>query len=84
MNELTTDLNTLHETTLNNLKNSKSDNTLRAYRSDCKDFGAFCAKHGLNSLPSEPKIISLYLTYLSKSSKISTLRRRLVSISMVH
>ena len=84
MNELTTDLKTLHEATLNNLKNSKSDNTLRAYRSDFKDFGAFCAKHGLNSLPSEPKIISLYLTYLSKSSKISTLRRRLVSISMVH
>ena len=84
MNELTTDLKTLHEATLNNLKSSKSDNTLRAYRSDFKDFGAFCAKHGLNSLPSEPKIISLYLTYLSKSSKISTLRRRLVSISMVH
>ena len=84
MNELTTDLKTLHEATLNNLKSSKSDNTLRAYRSDFKDFGAFCAKHGLNSLPSEPKIISLYLTYLSKNSKISTLRRRLVSISMVH
>jgi len=38
----------------------------------------------LNSLPSEPKIVSLYLTHLSKNSKISTLRRRLVSISMVH
>ena len=36
------------------------------------------------SLPSEPKIVSLYLTHLSKNSKISTLRRRLVSISMVH
>jgi len=84
MNELTTDLKTLHQATLNNLKSSKSDNTLRAYRSDFKDFGAFCAKHGLKSLPSEPKIISLYLTYLSKNSKISTLRRRLVSISMVH
>ena len=38
----------------------------------------------MNSLPSEPKIVSLYLTHLSKNSKISTLRRRLVSISMVH
>ena len=84
MSELTTDLKSLHDTTLSNLKNSKSNNTLRAYKSDFKDFSAFCLKHGLNSLPSEPKIVSLYLTYLSKNSKISTLRRRLVSISMIH
>tara|TARA_S200000501_G_C20770350_1_gene720268 strand:+ start:21 stop:974 length:954 start_codon:yes stop_codon:yes gene_type:complete len=84
MNELTTDLKLLHEATLNNLKNSKANNTLRAYKSDFKDFGTFCAKHSLNSLPTEPKTVSLYLTYLSKNSKISTLRRRLVSISMVH
>ena len=84
MNDLTTDLKLLHEATLNNLKNSKANNTLRAYKSDFKDFGEFCAKHALNSLPTEPKIISLYLTHLSKNSKVSTLRRRLVSISMVH
>ncbi len=84
MNELTTDLKLLHEATLNYLKNSKANNTLRAYKSDFKDFGAFCSKHGLSSLPSEPKIVSLYLTHLSKKSKISTLRRRLVSISVVH
>ena len=84
MTELTTDLKSLHEETLNNLKSSKANNTLRAYKSDFKDFGAFCAKHGLNSLPTEPKIVSIYLTYLSKNTKISTLRRRLVSISMVH
>ena len=84
MNELTTDLKSLHEETLNNLKNSKANNTLRAYKSDFSDFRIFCAKHGFSSLPSEPKIVSLYLTHLSKTSKISTLRRRLVSISMVH
>ena len=84
MNELTTELKSLHEATLNNLKSSKANNTLRAYKSDFKDFSVFCSKHGLNALPSEPKIVSLYLTHLSKKSKISTLRRRLVSISMVH
>ena len=84
MNELTTDLKLLHEATLNNLKSSKSDNTLRAYKSDFRDFGTFCAKHRLNSLPTEPKTVSLYLTHLSRNSKISTLRRRLVSISMIH
>ncbi|MDA9723652.1 site-specific integrase [Candidatus Pelagibacter sp.] len=84
MSELTTDLKSLHEATLSNLKSSKAKNTLRAYKSDFKDFGTFCAKHGLSSLPSEPKVISLYLTYLSKNHKISTLRRRIVSISMIH
>ena len=84
MNQLTTDLKILHEATLNNLKSSKAINTLRAYKSDFKDFGSFCEKHGFKSLPSEPKIVSLYLTHLSKNSKISTLKRRLVSLSVVH
>ena len=84
MNELVTDLKSLYEETLNNLKSSKANNTLRAYKSDFKDFGAFCAKHGFDSLPTEPKVVSLYLTYLSKNSKVSTLRRRLVSIGMLH
>ena len=84
MNELVTDIKKLHEETLENLKSSKANNTLRAYKSDYRDFGAFCAKHGFNSMPTEPKIVSLYLTHLSAISKISTLRRRLVSIGVVH
>ena len=84
MNEIVTDIKKLHEDTLNNLKLSKANNTLRAYKSDFKDFGVFCAKHGFNSMPSEPKVVSLYLTHLSARSKISTLRRRLVSIGVVH
>jgi site-specific recombinase XerD len=84
MTELTTDLKSLHVATLNNLKNSKANNTLRAYKSDFKDFELFCVKYGFKSLPSEPKIISLYLTHLSKYSKLSTLRRRLASISVIH
>ena len=35
-------------------------------------------------MPSNPKIVSLYLTYLSKKSKYSTLKRRLASISVMH
>ncbi len=84
MNELLTDVKKLHEETLENLQSSKANNTLRAYKSDFKDFGAFCVKHGFSSLPTEPKVVSLYLTHLSANSKISTLRRRLVSIGVVH
>ena len=42
-------------------------------------------KTDFKSLPSEPKIISLYLTHLStKEAKMSTLKRRLVSIGVIH
>jgi len=85
MKDLVTDIKVLHEETLNNLKNSKANNTIRAYRSDYKNFGSFCFKNGFKSLPTEPKIVSLYLTHLSmKDAKMSTLRRRLVSIGVIH
>ena len=85
MNNLITDIKALQEETLLNLKNSKAENTVRAYKSDFSDFGLFCAQNGLKSLPSEPKIVSLYLTHLStKGVKISTIKRRLVSIGVIH
>jgi len=85
MNNIITDIKALQEETLLNLQNSKANNTVRAYKSDFRDFGIFCAQNGFESLPSEPKIISLYLTYLStKDIKMSTLKRRLVSIGVIH
>src|SRR6056300_265431 len=85
MNNLITDLKALQEETLLNLQSSKAINTVRAYKSDFKDFGLFCAQNGFKSLPSEPKIVSLYLTHLStKEVKMSTLKRRLVSIGVIH
>jgi len=85
MNDLITDVKALQEETLNNLKNSKANNTIRAYKSDFKDFGAFCVKNGFKPLPTEPKIVSFYLTHLSMNDlKMSTLRRRLVSIGVIH
>jgi len=85
MNEIITDIKALQEETLLNLQSSKAKNTVRAYKSDFNDFGLFCAKNSFKSLPSEPKIVSLYLTYLStKDAKMSTLKRRLVSIGVIH
>tara|TARA_B100001057_G_scaffold202598_1_gene203354 strand:+ start:28 stop:984 length:957 start_codon:yes stop_codon:yes gene_type:complete len=85
MNKIITDIKALQEETLINLQSSKANNTVRAYKSDFNDFGLFCAQNGFKSLPSEPKIVSLYLTYLStKDVKMSTLKRRLVSIGVIH
>ena len=84
MNELVTDIKSLELETLKNLKNSKSPNTLRAYESDYKDFMAFCTQNNFSSLPTNPKILSLYLTNLSQKARFSTLKRRIASISIVH
>ena len=84
MSKLVTDIKSLELETLQNLKNSKSTNTLRAYKSDYKDFTNFCFKNNFSSLPADPKVLSLYLTHLSQTSKFSTLKRRIASISVVH
>ncbi len=85
MSKIITDIKALQQETLLNLKSSKANNTVRAYKSDFNDFGLFCAQNGFKSLPTEPKIVSLYLTHLStKDIKVSTLKRRLVSIGVIH
>ena len=84
MSELITDIKSLEIETLKNLKNSKANNTLRAYQSDYRDFSLFCSKNGLSSMPTQPKIVALYITHLSKFSKFSTLKRRIASISVIH
>jgi len=85
MNNIITDIEGLKEETLINLKSSKASNTVRAYKSDFNDFSLFCIQNRFKQLPSEPKVVSLYLTHLStKETKMSTLKRRLVSIGVIH
>jgi len=84
MNDLITDIKNLELETIKNLRNSKSANTLRAYQSDYNDFSLFCSKNGFQAMPTQPKILALYITHLSSYSKYSTLKRRLASISILH
>ncbi len=85
MNKVITNIKALKEETTLNLINSKANNTVRAYKSDFVNFSIFCSKNGFKSLPSDPKIVSLYLTHLStKNIKMSTIKRRLVSIGVIH
>jgi site-specific recombinase XerD len=84
MDDLITDIKSLELETIKNLRNSKSANTLRAYQSDYNDFSLFCLKNGFQALPTQPKILALYITHLSSYSKYSTLKRRLASISILH
>src|SRR3954470_20972326 len=40
---------------------SKSANTWRAYRSDLRHFGAWCASRGVAAMPAAPETVRLYL-----------------------
>ena len=83
--EVSTNIKKLEKETLLNLEHSKAPNTIRAYQSDFTDFSLFCSKNGFRSIPTEPKVVSLYLTHLSSNeAKMSTLKRRLVSIGIIH
>ncbi len=83
--QVSTNIKELEKETIINLQSSKAKNTIRAYKSDFKDFGLFCTKNSFKYLPSNPRTVSLYLTHLSKKDvKMSTLKRRLVSISIIH
>ena len=84
MNNIINKNKDLEAQTVKNIKNSKSFNTIRAYKSDLQTFSVFCNSLNLNSLPASPKTISLFITHLSKNSKYSTIKRKLAAIKVSH
>ena len=84
MSNIVRDISSIEIETLDNIRSSKSINTLRAYKSDFNHFIEFCKKNNFKALPADPKIVSFYITHLSSNSKVSTLKRRLASISVIH
>jgi len=84
MSNIVKDISSIEIETLDNIRSSKSANTIRAYKSDFNHFVDFCKKNNFKPLPANTKIVSFYITHLSSNSKVSTLKRRLASISVIH
>jgi site-specific recombinase XerD len=84
MSEIINNLKDLESETLDNFKNSKAANTMRAYKSDFAHFKKFCNDYKLPYLPTTPKVITLYITNISKLNKYSTIKRRISSIKIMH
>jgi site-specific recombinase XerD len=84
MSNIVKDISSIEIETLDNIRSSKSANTIRAYKSDFNHFVEFCKKNNFKQLPADPKTVSFYITHLSSNSKVSTLKRRLASISVIH
>ena len=75
---------TLEERARDYIKEAKSANTRRAYRSDWEHFTGWCEGHGQLALPATPATLALYISDLAASHKPSTITRRLSSISQAH
>ena len=66
-------------------RQSRADNTRRAYRADIEHFAAWCADRGLLHLPAAPATVAAYLSaHAPPRLAVSTLRRRLAAISVMH
>jgi site-specific recombinase XerD len=63
---------------------SKAKNTLRAYRADWADFERWCETAGMVALPATPETLALYVTARAETCKVSTLSRRIATISQAH
>jgi site-specific recombinase XerD len=64
---------------------SKSDATLRAYRSDAVMFQDWCARYGFSSLPASPEAVAGFLTHEADAGRsASTIGRRCAAIRYAH
>lgn len=83
--EDTLSLNKLHESAEELLLASKSKATAKAYQSDWQHFEQWSDANDRSPLPASAETIILYLTTLhDRGLKISTIRRRVATISQAH
>lgn len=62
-------------------RGAKAAHTLRAYAADWRDYGAWCARHGVPPLPPDPQAIGLYLADRAGRCGAATLERRLSGLA---
>ena len=64
---------------------SKASATVRAYKSDAAAFSAWCAGHGVSSLPASPETVAAFLSHEASAGRASsTIGRRLAAIAYAH
>ena len=60
-----------------------SENTLRAYRSDFKQYESWCAEKKQPSLPATADLLAEYIDYMATENKSATIRRRINSLGTI-
>jgi site-specific recombinase XerD len=60
-----------------------AENTIRSYRSDFKQFEAWCSSHQLSPLETSSQDIAHYIEFLEATKASSTIRRHIDSLSSI-
>ena len=63
---------------------SKAERTWRAYGSDWRIWEAWAAANGTSALPADPERVAEFLSDMTMTRRLSTVRRYLASISVSH
>lgn len=63
---------------------SRAEATLRAYATDFADFESYANDRGESALPASAELVEQYVSHLADRAALSTIRRRVVSISLRH
>ncbi len=63
---------------------AEAESTRRNYATDWRAFVAWCAVHGVESLPADPEVVALYLTDYARAHKATTVVRRAIGIAKAH
>lgn len=78
------DLAQLGEQAASFARRARAPQTERCYRSDWEHFEKWCAAASLVALPADAQTVGLYSTDCAKINKLSTIKRRIATISVVH
>jgi len=81
---LSTEMLELQDEAKKHLANYKAENTKRAYRNDWSQFSEWCATNRLQELPADPETLVYYITFLGKTLKASSIKRKMTAISQRH
>lgn len=66
------------------IQSAKAPATVKAYRSDWRDFERWCHQHLRTALPATPGTVSLYIADRASTLSSATINRRLISITKAH
>jgi site-specific recombinase XerD len=66
------------------IRASKAENTLRGYRSDWREFCAWCEARDLCALPASPEAVAAYLAECAGRLKVGSIQRRINAIAEAH
>lgn len=66
------------------ISQSKADNTIKSYKSDWQDFTNYCKEKDLACLSADVDTVINYVADMAETKKVSTIVRRLSSISQAH